>query len=257
VSAAPGRPQASSHRSPQGEGGPVSTRPLRASLALLALLAATPARADSDTRDVSFNLLAGVLGNIPSVSAVARLDFTIGIEKMLFLRVGAGAAHSGTPSGTGPAASASVNTVTLNLVPAIPGGPASPLPGNNQSGGWNGSALGFFTAASVSVPVEVRSNAGAVRISGQATTPLTSGANTLPMSAIAIASSDPANLPAPTVPNAGASAPVNVAPGGPGTAAAPTLLTQRSANWVFSIAPGATPAPGSYSGTITFTASAP
>lgn len=221
-------------------------------LALLAALA-SPARAELTTVDVSFGLLAGLFGAVPSVTARARLDFELNIEKMLFLRVGTGGSHSGGVSGTGPAASASVSEVTLNLTPLIPAGALTPLPGNNQPVAWNGAAPTFAAATPVVVPVEVRSNAGPVRISGQATTALTSGASTLPMSAITIVSSDAANLPAPTVPNSGPGPTVNVAPGGPGTAAAPAILTQRSANWTFGFT-GATPAPGSYNGTITFTA---
>lgn len=196
-------------------------------------------------------------GPIPSVTASARLDFTINIDRMIFLRVGAGGGHSGGASGTGPAPSGGVSTVTLNLSPSIPAGGTTPLPGSNQSVGWNGGTPTFLASTPITVPVEVRSNAGTVRLSGQVTTPLSSGAQTLPMSAITIASSDAANLPAPSVPNSGPGPTVNVATGGPGTAAAPTVLTQRSANWIFGFAPGATPSPGNYSGTVTFTAASP
>jgi hypothetical protein len=223
---------------------------------LACAMAALGARAEIQSNDATFRSLFGVtpIGTIPSVSAAARLDFTLNIERMIFLRVGAGGSQSGGTSGSGPAASGSVSTVTLSVTPSIPAGSTTPLPGSNQGVAWNGTAPGFLAAAPVVVPVEVRSNAGAVRLSGQVTTPLTSGANTLPMSAITIVSSDAANLPAPSVPNSGPGATVNVATGGPGTAAAPGLLTQRSANWTFGLNPGASPAPGSYSGTVTFTA---
>lgn len=222
-------------------------------LALLAALA-SPARAELNTVDVTFNIFDAFFGTIPSVTARARLDFELNIEKMLFLRVGTGGSHSGGASGTGPAASASVSEVSLNLTPVIPaGGFTPPATANNQPVAWNGAAPTFAAATLVVVPVEVRSNAGPVRISGQATTALTSGAFTLPMSTITIVSSDPANLPAPSVPNTGPGPAVNVTTGGSGTAAAPTILTQRSANWTFGFT-GATPAPGSYAGVITFTA---
>lgn len=187
----------------------------------------------------------------------ARLDFTVNIDRMVFLRVGHGGAHAGGASGTGPAASGSVNELSFGLGPmSIPGVPAAAVDGNNQAVNWNGAAPGVATPAAASLPVEVRSNAGQVRITAQVSAPLTDGSFTIPMSEISITSSDVAQLPAPALPDTGTGTAVNVALGGPGTAAAPTLLTYRTASWSFSYVPVTTPVAGNYSGQITFSASA-
>jgi len=188
----------------------------------------------------------------------ARLDFTINIDRMVFLRVGNGSAHAGAASGSGPAASGSINTLTFGLDPmSIPGVPTATVNGNNQSANWNGTTPAYATPAAASLPVEVRSNAGQVRLTAQVSAPLTNGSFTTPMSGITITSSSNATLPAPVVPAAGVSPAVNVALGGPGTAAAPTLLTYRTANWSFNYVPVTALVAGNYSGQITFSASAP
>lgn len=234
---------------------PCSSRALPALIGVLIACVGAPANAELDTEDVTFRSRSGVVqGTIPSVTAVARLDFTLNIEKMIFLRVGTGGSHSGGVSGAGPAASSGVTTVTLNLTPSIPAGGATPLPGSDQGVSWNAGLPTFLAVTPVVVPVEVRSNAGQVRISGQVTSPLTSGSDTIPMSSVSISSSDSANLPAPLLPNSGTGSPVNVSPGGAGTAAAPTLLTYRTANWSFGFTPTPSLTPGSYAGSVTFTA---
>lgn len=196
-----------------------------------------------------------------AISRTANLDFIINIGKMIFLRVGTGSSFTGGVSGSGPAANATVDTISFAHGVTIPAANTTPTNGSNRSVSWSGGAPNFTaTSPSVALPVEVRSNGGQVRITGQATTPLTSGSNTIPMSSIVISSSDTA-LPAPVIPNAGISTAVLVTPGGTGTGAAPTLLTYRTATWTFAYAPTATTlantAAGVYSGTITFTASAP
>lgn len=191
-------------------------------------------------------------------STTARLDFTINIDRMVYLRVGNGGAHAGGASGTGPAASGAVNNLSLGLGPmSIPGVPTTTVNGNNQAVNWNGAVPAYATPAAASLPVEVRSNAGQVRITAQVSAPLTNGSFIIPMSEIAITSSNVAQLPAPVVPDTGTGPAVNVALGGPGTAAAPTLLTYRTANWSFNYVPVTSPVAGNYSGQITFSASAP
>lgn len=190
-------------------------------------------------------------------ATTVRLDFTINIDRMVYLRVGNGGAHAGGASGTGPAASGAINNLSLGLGPmSIPGVPTTTVNGNNQAVNWNGAAPGYATP-SASLPVEVRSNAGQVRITAQVSAPLTNGSVIIPMSEIAITSSNVAQLPAPVVPDTGTGPAVNVALGGPGTAAAPTLLTYRTANWSFNYVPVTLPVAGNYSGQITFSASAP
>lgn len=179
-----------------------------------------------------------------AVSVQAQLDFTINIGKYLFFRVGTGAY---------PTASGTVDTVAFTAGRTIPAGAAVPVNGNNQGVNWNGTAptLGI-TAVNNVLPVEVRSNAGQISIRAQATTPLASGANTIPMSQIVLTSSDVTNLPAPLIPNAGLGAAVNVT----GTSFS-NLVTVRSANWTFNYNALTTPVAGSYTGQITFTASSP
>lgn len=105
-------------------------------------------------------------------ATTARLDFTINIDRMVYLRVGNGGAHAGGASGTGPAASAAVNNLSFALGPmSIPGVPTAAVNGNNQAVNWNGAAPGYATPAAASLPVEVRSNAGQVRITAQVSAP--------------------------------------------------------------------------------------
>lgn len=195
-------------------------------------------------------------GNFRPTSA--RLDFTVNIDRMIYLRVGAGGGHSGGLSGLGPGASSAISAVSLALTPmSIPGLPTTPTDGSGVSTAWNTASPTYSAATSVSLPVEVRSNAGQVSISAVVSTPLSNGIEVIPMSIIGIASDDATHLPAPLVPASGTGVGVNVALGGPGTAAAPGLLTYRTANWTFSYNPATAPSPGSYSGQITFLAVVP
>jgi hypothetical protein len=172
----------------------------------------------------------------------SNLDFVINLGKFVFLRVG---------TGTYPTASGTEDTVTFALTPSIPPG-VTPTTGSNQGVAWNATAPTSAIAATNAVlPVEVRSNAGTISLTATATKPLSSGTNTIPLSQITITSSD-ANLPPPPVPNAGVGTAVTVT----GTSFS-NLVTQRSANWTFAYAGTPPPAAGSYSGTITFTASSP
>lgn len=179
-----------------------------------------------------------------SVSASARLDFILNIGKFIFFRVGTGAF---------PTASGTVDTVSFNAVPAIPAipfGAVVPANGNGTPVSWNGTAP-VFSAASTTLPVEVRSNAGQVSIRATASVPLTSGANSIPLSQIVVMSSD-SNLPAPAIPDSGTGMPVTVA----GTAFS-NLVTLRSADWKFSYIHPTAPAAGNYSGQVSFTAASP
>lgn len=170
-------------------------------------------------------------------STTARLDFTVTIDKFIYLRIG--------PAGS------SIASVNFTLAPAIPAVPTSPANGAGVTVPWSGGAPAFTAAATNAVlPVEVRSNAGAVTLRADVAAPLTGGAGTLPMTAVSI-SSDNAGLPAPPVPASGSGTAVNVA----GTAFG-NLVTEQSANWTFGFALPNPPA-GQYSGQIGFTASAP
>lgn len=206
---------------------------------LLALLCAVASHAC--LADQGFQAAPNTAPN-QAVSASARLDFIANINKFIFLRVGAGAY---------PTASATVDTVTFALTASIPATAAVPVNSSNTIVSWNKVAPTFGTTGSTVLPVEVRSNAGQVTLQASATTPLTSGANTIPMSSLVIATSD-VNLPAPVVPNAGIGASVNVV-----GSSFTNLVTTRAANWTFSYSNPTAPTAGIYTGQVTFTASAP
>ncbi len=177
-----------------------------------------------------------------AVSASARLDFITNIGKFVFLRVGTGAY---------PTASGTVDAPSFALTASIPATAAAPTNGNNTIINWNKTAPTFGTATNTVLPVEVRSNAGQVTLQATATTPLTSGANTLPLSSIVVTTSD-ANLPAPVIPNSGVGASVNVV-----GSSFTNLVTTRAANWTFSYNNPTAPTAGIYTGQVTFKASAP
>lgn len=205
-------------------------------LAALCSLASAPVLADKQTDTAPWWI------STQAVSATARLDFTINMGKFLFFRVGTGAY---------PTASGTIDTVSFVMQPTIPAGAVAPIDGNNTAVDWNGAAPAFSTPATVVLPVEVRSNAGQVTVRATATTPLTSGANSIALSRITVTSSD-ANLPAPLIPDTGTGAAVNVT----GTSFS-NLVTVRSANWTFAFNPAPSPLAGVYTGQVTFTASAP
>ncbi len=170
----------------------------------------------------------------------ARLNFELGIDRMIFLRVGAGGSHAGTDNGGGPSASATLSGVDFTLTP------------------WHvpGAAPTYGAPEAVALPVEVRGNVGQIQLSAQTSGPLANGPHQIPMSRIGL-SSDNASLPAPPIPDSGIGSSVNVSPGGSGTSAAPALLTYRAANWTFRYTPAASPVAGVYTGRITFSATTP
>ncbi len=176
-----------------------------------------------------------------AVSTSARLDFRINMGKFLFFQVG---------SGTFPTASSTVDTVTFTRGFATPAGITN---GNKQAISWDGTAPVLSTVATSNavLPVEVRSNAGQVSIRASISSPLSNGTQTIPFSDISISSSSD-SLPAPPVPATGTGTAVNVV----GTAFS-NLVTQRTAHWTFTYNSTTSPAAGTYSGQILFTASAP
>lgn len=187
----------------------------------------------------------------------ARLNFELSIDRMIFLRVGAGGSHAGTDQGAGPSASATLSSVDFTLTPLhIPGAAAEPTNGNQRPTAWSGAAPTYGAPDAVALPVEVRGNVGQIQLSAQTSGPLTHGPHQIPMSRIGL-SSDNAALPAPPIPDSGMGTSVNVSPGGSGTSAAPTLLTYRAANWTFRYTPTASPVAGAYTGRITFSAATP
>ncbi|MFZ1385873.1 MAG: hypothetical protein WBP46_02895 [Thiolinea sp.] len=204
----------------------------RLSLVLLTSLIATSARAELDT-------MGGTNSN-PSraLTAIARLDFNINIDKVLYFRVGG---------------ASTIDTVSLTTTPSIPTASTAVTPtnGNNKAITWNGSAPSFATSNTVVLPVQLLSNAGQVSIKTTVTSALSSGSNTLPFSGLKITSSD-SNFPAPLVPDSGTGSSVNITP-----TAFSNLVTIRDANWSFAYSSTQPLAAGVYNGQLLFTASAP
>lgn len=178
-----------------------------------------------------------------SQTVSAALDFRINMGKFLFLRIGTGAY---------PTASNTIDTVALTGRYSIPPNPAIiNSNGNNQATNWSGTAPIFSITSPVTLPVEVRSNAGPVSLRASIASPLSNGTDTLPFSGLIISSNN-ANLPAPSVPDTGSGPSVTVTPG-----SFAGLVTQRSAQWTFTYNTALPVSAGSYQGQLLFTASAP
>lgn len=207
----------------------------RLSLAVLAI-AAVHAHAASGTAS-------GGNANAP-LSASASLDFTLNIGRFLFFRVG--------PQEY-PIASTEPAALDIVFQPTAPGAP--PLPntvGNGLPLAWNGGPPGFSPLPAVTgIPVQVRTNAGPISIRASVLHPLVSGVNSIPLSQIAVTSSDP-GLPAPALPDTGTGGSVLVTGTDFGN-----LVTLRSATWNFSYTPAVLPPPGTYTGQISYTAVSP
>lgn len=174
-----------------------------------------------------------------AISANAALDFQINIGKFIYFRVG---------TGVFPATSNTVDTLTFTTSPSLPVGATD---GNSVATSWDGSMPVFTSIADAVLPVEVRSNAGQISIRATVASPLSDGSRTLPFSDIHIVSDD-SNFPAPPIPGSGTGDAVQVV----GTSFA-NLITERTANWTFSYVGSGASSAGTYSGTVTFTASSP
>jgi len=208
-----------------------------AAACLLAAAATTPMAV------LAASSTAGPSANVPLTTGTVALNFTLAIDKFIFFRIGDGA---------WPSTGGTTSNVSFTVAPTIPGGPTTPTAGNNKQVNWSGAAptLGV-TPSGNALPVEVRSNAGVVRLHATVTTPLSTGSSTIPMSEITVSSSD-GNLPAPVIPATGSGATVSVA-----STDTTGLVTVRTAVWTFQYANSASRTAGTYSGVVTFTASSP
>jgi hypothetical protein len=161
-----------------------------------------------------------------SVTASASLDFALTLDRFISLSVG------------------SNSVINFDLSP-LAAHCFDAAAGSCFGGGTPVLPVGIGT-----LPVSVRSNAGAVRLIASAASPLSAanGAETIPMSQIKIRSSDPTNFPAPLIVDGGGS-PVHINP-----TAFEGRVTQRSAQWSFSYANTVSPSAGAYHGKILFTA---
>lgn len=166
----------------------------------------------------------------------ARLDFVLDIGKFIYLRLGAAPSFPAVDVTTATATFSLDAAAVANVVAAN-----APLTGT----------AGLTLHGNASLPVEVRSNAGQVSLWALVSSPLSSGASQIPMSGLSIQSSDP-GLPGPLVPDAGEGPPVLVH-----TTSFGNLVTERVANWLFSLSVPAGQAPGAYAGQVSFIASTP
>lgn len=156
-------------------------------------------------------------------TAAARLNFEVVIPRILFLAVGTGNATLGTDT--------TVDEVVFDY-------------STNPTAVGTGAAAGAITGNAV--PVRVLGNNGEIDITaGGSGSGLSNGAgDVIPWTEITATSSE-ATFPVPAV----------------GATASPTLngtrLTDRTATWTYSFANSAIVAPGTYTGTVTYTASMP
>lgn len=161
-----------------------------------------------------------------TASAQARLDLRVVIPRFVFLAVGAGAAGTSfTPNGT-------IDAVQFDFT-------------TNPQAVGGGGAAGSITNGGV-VPVRVYGNDGQVTITTSALTAPTDGTNTIPFSEFTVASSNPTGLPVPALTLNATSAPTVAG-----------RVTNQTANWTYTYANNTTPAAGTYTGRVTYTASLP
>lgn len=163
-------------------------------------------------------------------SAVARLDLRVIIPRVLFLGVGTGA--TATPLAT----SGTVDILTFDYT-------------SNPVAVGTGVAAGSITSTGPttgtgSIPVRVFGNNGQITITATNPANLTSGANTIPFTQLSVTSSNSA-LPAPAF-SGGTSLPTPVG-----------SVTNQTANWTYTYANATTPAFGTYTGRVTYTATMP
>ena len=207
-------------------------RAMKVRIAALVAMLATVALCESSDAIARSSLSARATSG--SQQANAALDVRVQVPRILYFRIGS----PGTQ----------VNTVTFDLRLAAP---LNTLPDNNMVyGGALAPTLGTPRradddgASNGNVAVRLWTNNGSVSLDCAAA-PLTSGTHTIPLSEIAVTSSN----------NALAH------PGGTLACAARSVgatgTNNLSANWRFRYRPLALPPAGSYSTTVTYTASQP
>lgn len=192
----------------------MKTHGKKITVAVLATLGLGAGNALADSQSV---------GNAPA-SAAASVDFRVVIPQVLYFRLGSAATID----------ELTFTTTTANVGTAVA---IAPTGGDVANG----------------VSVEVRSNRGQVTLTPTNNVPLgltngTPADGYIDLATITVSTSS-ANIPAPTLSNAG------------GTTSQPVLnggkVTQRTANWTFSYANATLPSAGDYTGRVTFTATTP
>jgi hypothetical protein len=161
-------------------------------------------------------------------SAVARLNLEVVIPSVLFLGVGTGSDLTNESNTT-------IDTLTFDYTAnaeqvGIAGSPAANI---YDTGGFPGNGQ---------IPVRVFGNNGQVTIRADNPPNLVNGADTIPFTEMSVVSNN-TNLPA---------------PGFSGGTSQPLLagrVTNQSAFWTYSYGNSTAPAAGTYTGTVTYTAS--
>jgi hypothetical protein len=189
----------------------------------MAIVLALPAVASAES---TFTSGAG------AITASARLNFTVTVPKVIYLRVGTG--------GTGLATNTTVDGVVITVPAANVG---------------DGTAIASTPA---SVPVRVVGNNGNITLSAvTAAAGLSNGAGDTILFSQIIGTSSDSGLAHPIFNGSGGSSNVTVTPN------LTTKVTDRTANWSFTYANAAVVPPGTYGGTpaaggqVTYTASMP
>ncbi len=163
---------------------------------------------------------------IGSGDASARLNFRVVVPRVLYLGVGTGAAALAD------------NTTVDNVVFDY---------SSNATAVGTGAAAASITGATV--PVRVLGNNGGITLTSTSTAGgLSNGAgDSIAWTEITATSDDATNFDSPAPSGGSFAIPVS----------AGTRVTARQANWTFSFANSAVVAPGTYAGTVTYTASMP
>jgi hypothetical protein len=178
--------------------------------AVAALVLPVTARAESD-----------VTTGGGSITAQARVNFSITIPRFVFLQVG---------TGTLLANNTTIDTISF--------APAVSVVGNGTAVAGTGGNLGAG-----GVTVRIIGNAGNVALTGTGPANLTSGSNTIPWTQIATAITGGATHP--TINGAGANF---TAAGG---------VVNINGTWVYSYLNTVTPASGTFTGQVQYTATTP
>jgi hypothetical protein len=156
-----------------------------------------------------------------TLTATARVNFSITIPRFIFLQVG---------TGTLLAANATIDTISF--------APTVAVVGNGTAVAGTGGNLG-----SGSVTVRIIGNAGNVTLAATGPANLTSGGNTIPWTQIATAITGGATHPTINGANATFTATGNV--------------VNINGTWIYSYLNTVTPAAGTYTGQVLYTATTP
>jgi hypothetical protein len=157
--------------------------------------------------------------NTAGGAAAARMNLRVVIPFQLYFAVGPGATGPRVPNAT-------VTTITYNALGA-------------------GGILGNGTpSTAASIPVRIYCNGGPTSISVSHPVNMVSGTDVIPFTQILATSLSPTTFPVPVM----GGGPVNP------TLSSGTKITDRSGTWQFIYANTVKPAPGTYSGTATYTA---